>query len=171
MKPYIPITFTLLSLSPIFLPSSSQASPNHCHYTLGTASGGQSVKLDRCTIERQRDRRVNFTYMLGDESINAQANCRTNTWTTFPDRTTHSPQSRATSDLLKLVCSAPSSNPGTGIGIVFDPPSHIRKSPNGAIVCTIRELTAIELAGGVTNDGWVRTRACGGGVIHQSQIR
>ena len=171
MKFTTSIALTLLTLRPIALPQSAQASAAHCYYDLGTASSGASVKLDRCTIQRQRDRRVNFTYVLGEESIDAQANCRTNTWTTFPERTTHYPQSRATSDLLKLVCSAPSSSPGTGLGIVFDPPSHIRKSPNGPIVCTIRELTAIELAGGITESGWVRTRACGGGVIHRSQVR
>ena len=149
----------------------AQASADHCYYNLGNSSSGQSVKLDRCTIQRQRDRRVNFTYRLGNEDINSQANCRNNSWTTFPERETHSPQSRATTDLMKLVCTAPSSSDGAGIGIVFDPPSHIRKSPNGPIVCTIRELTAIEIAGGVTDSGWVRTTACGGGVIYKDQLR
>jgi hypothetical protein len=75
-------------------------------------------------------------------------------------------------DLLKIVCTAPSFNDGIPIGIVFDPPSKIRDKPNGNIICTIRDITAIELVGGVTGGGeWYRTRACGGGVIHKSQIR
>jgi hypothetical protein len=45
------------------------------------------------------------------------------------------------------------------------------ESKRRPMVCTIRELMAIELAGGVTDDGWIRTRTCGGGVIHQNQIR
>jgi hypothetical protein len=49
------------SHQPIALPPTAQASADPCYHTLGTASGGQSVKLDRCTLERQRDRRVNFT--------------------------------------------------------------------------------------------------------------
>jgi hypothetical protein len=73
---------------------------------------------------------------------------------------------------MKIVCSAPSFNEGIGIGVIFDPPSKIRKRPNGEVVCTIRDITAIELAGGVIDGGeWYRTRACGGGVIHKSQIR
>lgn len=72
---------------------------------------------------------------------------------------------------MKLVCTAPSSSEGTGIGVVFDRPSNIRRSHNGSIVCTIRELTAIELSGGMTDSGWVYTRDCGGGVIHKDQLR
>lgn len=160
-----------LTLIGITFPQSAKANADHCYYLLGTASSGQSVKLDLCTIQRKPDRRIDFTYLLGAEAIDAQANCNTKTWTTFPERAINRPQSRATADLLKLVCTAPSSNPGIGIGVVFNPPSHIRKSPNGPILCTLKDLTAIALAGGVTNDGWVRTMACGGGVIHQGQLR
>lgn len=165
-----PIALTLIR-SAIAFPQSAKASADHCYYLLGTASSGQSVKLDLCTIQRKPNRRVDFTYLLGTEAIDAQANCNINTWITFPERATNRPQSRATADLLKLVCTAPSSNPGIGIGVVFNPPSHIRKSPNGPIICTLKDLTAIALAGGVTNEGWVRTMACGGGIIHQSQLR
>lgn len=170
MKKLILLLLPLLPLL-IFIPKPTQASADNCYYNLGTASSGQTVKLDLCTIQRQRDRKVSFNYRLGNETINAQSNCRNNTWTTFPEREIHSPQSSATTDLMKLVCTAPTSNDGIGIGVVFDPPSNIRRFPNGPIVCTIRELTAIELAGGITESGWVRTRACGGGVIYKDQLR
>ncbi|MEH1783439.1 MAG: hypothetical protein V7L26_30995 [Nostoc sp.] len=72
---------------------------------------------------------------------------------------------------LQIICTAPSFNPGIAIGVVFDPPSYIRKSPNGKIICAVKELRAIELNGGITPDGWLFTPICGGGVIHKSQIR
>lgn len=112
---------------------------------------------------------VNFG---GAEEGNSGANCRQNTWLTYPEKATHSPQSQSTTDMLKIVCTAPSFNDGISVGVVFDPPSKIREKPNGKVVCTIRDLTAIELAGGITGGGeWYRTKACGGGVIHKSQIR
>jgi hypothetical protein len=143
-----------------------------CNYNLGPASTGQTTRINLCSIQRQPQSRVDFVYSLGSETIPAQANCRNNTWLTYPEKATHSPQSQATIDMLKIACTAPSSNDGIGIGVVFDPPSKIRDKPNGTVICTIRDLTAIELAGGVTGGGeWYRTRACGGGVIHKSQIR
>lgn len=143
---------------------------NSCQYNLGQSVTGQVVSLNRCSIQRQANRRVDFAYNLDREVIKAQANCLNNTWITLPEQMTHRPQSQATSNLMKIVCSAPSASEGNWIGIVFDPPSHIRKRPNGEIVCTIRDVQAIELAGSVTEDGWVRTTACGGGVIHPSQV-
>jgi hypothetical protein len=169
-------TKTLL-ISPIALLFLSLASPqaiaqSTCNYNLGPSSTGQTTQIDLCSIQRQPNDRVNFAYLLGDETIVAQANCRQNTWLTYPEKATHRPQSQATIDLLKIVCTAPSFNDGISIGIVFDPPSKIRDKPNGTVICTIRDLTAIELAGGVTGGGeWYCTRACGGGVIHKSQIR
>jgi hypothetical protein len=143
-----------------------------CNYNLGPSSTGQTTQIDLCSIQRQPNDRVNFAYRLGDEPIAAQANCRNTTWLTYPEKATHSPQSQATIDLLKIVCTAPNFNDGIAIGIVFDPPSKIRDKPNGNVICTIRDLTAIEISGGMTGGGeWHRTRACGGGVIHKSQIR
>lgn len=54
--------------------------------------------------------------------------------------------------------------------LVFDPPSYIRTSPNGSVKCTITEQKVIRVYVEPTN-GWYRTNACGGGWIHESQIR
>lgn len=52
---------------------------------------------------------------------------------------------------------------------VFAPPSNIRNRPNGEIICTINgkiSLTVYQREG-----QWYYTDYCGGGYIHQSQIR
>lgn len=53
---------------------------------------------------------------------------------------------------------------------VFDPPSKIRTSPNGSVKCTIARRQAIQVYVEPQN-GWYSTTACGGGWIHESQIR
>ncbi|MEA5489446.1 MULTISPECIES: hypothetical protein [Pseudanabaena] len=147
------------------------AQAGNCDYSTGTAVGGQNISVDLCSISRISSRKVNFDYNLGNERIQAQANCQSRTWLTFPEQAVNRPQSQATRDMMQIVCTAPSFNEGIAIGVVFDPPSNVRSSPNGSIVCTIRELTAIELSGGVVGDGWLRTNFCGrGGVIHRSQV-
>ncbi|MCW5312964.1 hypothetical protein GTQ43_03590 [Nostoc sp. KVJ3] len=151
--------------------SNSVTGANVCNYYAGKAVNGESIYIDMCSISRESDRTVNFSYYLAQQRIESQANCQSRTWTSLSDRTSHSPQSQATKNMLQIVCTAPSSNPGIVIGVVFDPPSYIRKSPNGKVICAIKELRAIELNGGITPDGWLFTPTCGGGVIHKSQIR
>lgn len=152
-----------------YLGLSAQA--GNCDYSTGKAVGGQNISVNLCSISRVSSRNVSFDYNLGDERIQAQANCQSRTWITFPEQAVNRPQSQATRDMLQIVCTAPSFNEGIAIGVVFDPPSNVRSSPNGSIICTIQELTAIELSGGVVGDGWLRTNFCGrSGVIHQSQI-
>lgn len=53
---------------------------------------------------------------------------------------------------------------------VFDPPSNIRTSPTGSVKCTITRKQTIRV---YVDDrgGWYSTTACGGGWIHESQIR
>ncbi|MBE9018964.1 SH3 domain-containing protein [Chroococcidiopsidales cyanobacterium LEGE 13417] len=53
---------------------------------------------------------------------------------------------------------------------VFDPPSNIRTSPNGNVKCTIARRRTIQVYVEPQN-GWYSTTACGGGWIHESQIR
>ncbi|MEH2195450.1 MAG: hypothetical protein V7K98_22800 [Nostoc sp.] len=143
-----------------------------CNYYAGNAVNGERIYIDMCSISRVSDRTVNFGYYLAKQRIESQANCESRTWTSLSDRTVHSPLSRATQDMVQIVCTSPSFNPGIAIGVVFDPPSYIRKSPNGEILCTIKKLRAIELYGGTTPDGWLFTSACGrSGVIHKSQVR
>ena len=60
------------------------------------------------------------------------------------------------------------SRPGTAI--VFDPPSNVKKDPNGEILCTLRKRMTINVYGSI--DSWYYTDICGTtGVIHYSQIK
>jgi serine/threonine-protein kinase len=53
--------------------------------------------------------------------------------------------------------------------VVFAPPSNVRNAPNGAITCTLSRKVSITV---YQKEGqWYYTDACGGGYIHQSQIR
>jgi hypothetical protein len=59
---------------------------------------------------------------------------------------------------------------------VTDPPTNVRLSPNGAILCVIRQRMTINILGSTgvrdNNGTWYYTDACGSnGVIHSSQIR
>jgi hypothetical protein len=54
------------------------------------------------------------------------------------------------------------------VAIVADPPSNVRKSPNGNSLCLVREHTKINICG--STNGWYYTDICGTmGVIHSSQ--
>jgi serine/threonine-protein kinase len=53
---------------------------------------------------------------------------------------------------------------------VYDPPSNVRKTPNGQIICSVKTPTTIKTYG-YTN-GWYQTNFCGSdGYIHESQVR
>jgi hypothetical protein len=121
------------------------------------------VQLDACSFNRVNLNSVNFTDYLGSQKINAQVHCPSRTWTTFHDQVTHPPQSAAIANRLTRVC-----NSGE-LAVVFDPPSNIRVSPNGAILCTLRSRVNIKIYG---NQGeWHYTDVCGPmGMIHASQI-
>jgi hypothetical protein len=47
-----------------------------CNYNLGPSSTGQTIQMNLCSIQRQPTDRVDFSYLLGDKTIAAQANCR-----------------------------------------------------------------------------------------------
>ncbi|MDJ0598407.1 MAG: hypothetical protein QNJ37_06160 [Crocosphaera sp.] len=56
-----------------------------------------------------------------------------------------------------------------GVAIVFDPPSNVRKTPNGDILCSVRERTKINIYS--SHGNWQKTDICGSiGFIHSSQI-
>lgn len=62
-----------------------------------------------------------------------------------------------------------------GPGLVFAPPSFIRKSPNGEILCKVEKKILINLEGSTNvydNNGfWIYTNHCGKmGVIHSTQV-
>lgn len=57
----------------------------------------------------------------------------------------------------------------TGIAIVFDPPSNVRKSPNEEILCSVQEKKTINVYG--STGSWYWTDICGTmGVIDSSQV-
>lgn len=141
-------------------------------YYAGTASTGQPVQVDVDSISRVGQRRVNFVYYLGREQISAQANCESRSWKTFPENERHYPQSRATERMLNFVCSQNGGYPSDGGQIVrvIDPPSNIRATPNGRVICTLPDRMNIQVFDAVGS--WYRTNACGqSGYIHSSQIR
>jgi Bacterial SH3 domain len=52
---------------------------------------------------------------------------------------------------------------------VFAPPSNVRNAPGGEIICSITKKISINV---YQREGqWYYTDSCGGGYIHQSQIR
>lgn len=56
------------------------------------------------------------------------------------------------------------------IATVYDPPSNVRLTPNGEILCSVQEYTTIMTYR--EENGWYGTDACGQfGMIHSSQIR
>jgi hypothetical protein len=57
-----------------------------------------------------------------------------------------------------------------GSALVIDPPSNVRESPNGQIICAVREKININL---YERQGlWYRTDVCGRmGWIHASQLK
>lgn len=59
-----------------------------------------------------------------------------------------------------------------GVAIVFDPPSNVRETPNGKILCSVREPATINIYG--QQGQWYDTDVCGRGkrgLIHSSQIK
>ncbi|MGY6529744.1 MAG: SH3 domain-containing protein [Cyanobacterium sp.] len=53
--------------------------------------------------------------------------------------------------------------------VVYAPPSNVRATPNGTIICSVRNVRTINIYG--QNNGWYVTDACGRtGYIHHSQI-
>jgi serine/threonine-protein kinase len=60
--------------------------------------------------------------------------------------------------------------PGLNSAVIFAPPSNIRATPNGNIICSIKKVTTIQVST-YTNE-WYETYVCGTrGYIHKSQIR
>ena len=54
--------------------------------------------------------------------------------------------------------------------IVFDPPSNVRATPNGTLICSVTSQRNINIYG--STNQWYKTDACGKiGYIHQSQIQ
>lgn len=164
-------TAAALIASNLNSPSFAQAG----NFYAGTASNGQPVNLDMGSIRSVSASSVDFVYYLGGARVAAQANCRGGYWISFPERQLNRPQSAATQRMLNKVCSylGSTSSPvrsSAGAALVYDPPSNIRSSPNGAIICSVRSRAYINVYGR-TGD-WYSTDFCGvNGYIHQNQLR
>jgi hypothetical protein len=167
MKPTIAVALGICAVFGQIKIASSQI------YNAGQSSNGQSIKVDLGSISRASYRSVDFVYYLGNERVQSQANCEAGTWTTFPEKEVHRPQSQATQNMLNVVCrDATASNPvsRTRTAVVFDPPSNVRTEPGGDILCSVRSRTVINIYG--STGSWYYTDVCGGmGVIDSSQIR
>lgn len=66
--------------------------------------------------------------------------------------------------------------PSSRTATIIDPPTNIRLSPNGTILCVVRQRTSVNILGSTNvsdnNGTWYYTDACGRqGMIHSSQIR
>jgi hypothetical protein len=72
---------------------------------IGKASTGEEISVDADSISSAREG-IRFTYSIGNETLQAAANCNNNTWYVLQYDTTYSPQSQATQDLLGYVCQA-----------------------------------------------------------------
>lgn len=171
MKPCASSVFILITAIAASLLASEPTAAQSCNYYVGRAVGGQAINIDTCSISRASYRSVNFIYYLGSDRVESQANCQDRVWTTFPERTVHSPQSAATVKMLNYVCNFDSQiSNRTGTAYVFDPPSNVRVSPNGNLLCVVRSPQTIDLYG--KTGGWYYTDVCGSmGVIHSSQLR
>jgi hypothetical protein len=167
MKPTFTVALAICAVFSQIKTASSQT------YNAGRSSTGQTINVDLGSISRASYRSVNFVYYQGEDRIESQANCETGTWTTFPEREVHRPQSQATQNMLNVVCrNARASNPASNAttAVVFDPPSNVRTEPGGDILCSVRSQTAINIYG--STGSWYYTDACGRmGVINSSQIR
>jgi len=145
--------------------------------TLGKADGGQVVQLDTDSITRNGNSGSwwgGFTYYLGEEQIDAEVNCGQGTWSV--DGQSYTPQSRTTENMVRFVCSArqvtdEARGEDMAYMLVFAPPSNVRSSPGGSVVCSIDQISIIRVYVEPRN-GWYSTSSCGSsGWIHESQIR
>jgi len=142
---------------------------------LGYAVGGEKLQLDLTSINPYpNSAKISFRYSLGNESINSIADCGRREWMTLPERKLHSPKSAATGRMLTRVCEvfrngAPAIST-SGAAIVFDPPSNIRTTPNGGILCSITSKGTIPIQG--KRGDWYETDYCGSpGYIHKGQVK
>ena len=165
--------------SPEPAPANTAKKPIPSVVELGQASTGAPIRLLMGSINQRDAEYREFTYQLGNDSVQAMANCKDQSWTSYPERQVNRPQSPATERMLALVCgtapgvAAPSPTADAsfpGVAIVFDPPSNVRRQPGGGFLCTIDARRSIRV--GPAQGDWYPTSACGArGFIHKSQVR
>lgn len=137
---------------------------------LGESVSGEPIRLLLNSIRYGEGGTSAFSYQLGNATVEALANCRDRSWTSYPERRINRPQSPATEQMLNRVCDRADRGALAGVAIVHDPPSNIRSTPNGAVLCTIDSRRTIRV--GEPRDDWHPTSACGrAGFIHSSQLQ
>ncbi|BAU10815.1 protein kinase PknA [Leptolyngbya sp. NIES-3755] len=150
-----------------------------CRLQTGTTLRAQTLTLDTCSIDASNPSLIQFVYYLDRDRVQAQTDCASGTWTSLPENQVNRPQSPATEKMLERICGSKSpqdSKPPddsiskAGVATVFQPPSNVRVSPNGAILCSVREkrdMNVYDLKG-----DWYTTDVCGTpGVIHRGQLK
>lgn len=70
---------------------------------MGDASTGEKIYIDADSISSGREG-VRFIYKIGNETLQAAANCDANTWYVLEYEQTYSPQSDATQSMINYVC-------------------------------------------------------------------
>jgi hypothetical protein len=111
------------------------------------------------------DRFINPASGSGVEEIQVQPTPSSSESVSTPEASSLSPPSPSASPPLKRT----SATSRIGVAIVFDPPSNVRESPNGRILCSVREKTTINIYGSTSS--WYYTDVCDNmGVIDSSQI-
>ena len=160
-------------------PATTAQKPTPSVVELGQASTEAPIRLLMGSINQRDAQFREFTYQLGNDSVQAMANCTEQSWTSYPERQVNRPQSPATERMVALVCgtapsvAAPSptaNNIYPGVAIVFDPPSNVRRQPGGNLLCSIDTRQSIRV--GQAQGNWYPTPACGThGFIHKSQVR
>ncbi len=151
------------------LPVLAQNNPYHA----GQAAGGQSIVVDLDSIYSVRRDDARFVYFFAGEPIPSQAHCAgSGAWTTLDDGVLRYPQSRATRNMLSVVCSylAAEDDSPSQVALVYAPPSNVRATPDGRVLCSISGRSYINIYS--YSAGWYETDACGqAGVIHESQVQ
>ncbi len=87
-----------------------------------------------------------------------------------PSASTNSSSSLAPTNTTTSVNDSQNQVQNQNLAVVFDPPSNVRESPNGRILCSVKNQATISIY--ESNGDWHQTDVCGAtGVIHISQIR
>jgi serine/threonine protein kinase, bacterial len=143
-----------------------------CNYAAGETVTRKELTVNTCSISTNQSGALSFVYYLDRDRVEAETDC-SGTWISFPEKQVNRPQSPATQKMLDRVCSQKAFSGSTAtarIAIVIDPPSNIRVSPNGTILCSVKQKQEINVY--EAQGDWYATDICGTrGVIHSSQLR
>lgn len=149
------------------------ATPPRWEYQ-GTASTGEKVYLNLDSIQQEgRKNGYFFTYQIGTDRPLAYTPCDGRFQVVTADGVTFKPlmkpRSEATRKMLARVCNDQPQK-SAKVAYVFAPPSNVRTSPNGDILCSVESQKIIQTYG--SQGSWFYTDVCGKmGVIHSSQIK